>query len=391
MDGKITIWTKDFVLLCISNLLMAISFYFILSMLPVYIESVLKQSKTEVGIVMSVYTIASLLIRPVAGTALDHWGRKHIYLIFFAFFSSVYFGYIFAATIFLLLIVRFIHGFAWGVVSVSTSTIVVDIIPKEKRGEGIGIFGVTMTIGMAIGPYIGLKIYENTDYNVFFMAAALISLMGFVLALFIKYPHFQSKEKESKFKLKELFNKKTIPVSLIMFLLMFNYGGIITYIIIYAKEIGVERPGLFFVFYSVSVLISRITAGKMFDKGGHKAIIIIGIILSVIGFPILALAKNDFGFFFSSIMLGLGNGIIMPTLQAMANNLVTQNERGSANSTFSTFLDLGIAAGALIIGGISDSITISGSYIFCSFISLIALIFFLSFVNKYYEKNKLNI
>ena len=388
MTAKSTIWTKDFIFLCLSYLFLGIAFYSLIPVLPDFITNEIKANKTYVGIIMSMYTISALAIRPFTGMALDSWGRKYIYLISFLFFALMFGGYVIATTVVSLAIVRFLHGLAWGTTSTSSSTIAVDLIPKEKRGEGIGYYGLTTTLGMALGPFIGETIYEKYSHDVLFISVGIVCLVGFLLAQLIRYPKFEKKQ-SSKFNWSGLISKKAIPVSICMFILMITYGALVVYVVLFGKEIGIAKAGSFFFVFSVGIVISRIVSGKVFDKFGPSLIIAVGVSLLILGFLILALSQNITTYLISAILLGLAIGIVMPIFQAMANNLVDPHQRGAANSTLFTALDLGITAGTILFGILSDKIKMSGAYLVCSVISLFGLLLFFTFVIKHYNKNKL--
>ncbi len=386
-----TIFTRSFNLLWIANFLIAVAFYFLISSLPIYMTSVLKTGKTETGLVLASYTLASLIIRLFAGWAIDSHGRKIIYLVSLAVFALIFNAYILAVTVGIMLFIRILHGLAWGVTSTTGSTVVVDILPVLKRGEGLGYYGISMTIGMAIGPLIGIMIINNSSFNILFLIGGILSMAGFILALFVKYPDYETANKSRKFEWKSLIETSTLPIALNMFILMVGYGGLITFITIYGKEIGIKNPGLFFLVFALGVIISRTFSGRVFDKHGPKLITLTGILSLIIGFVTLSIFKNFPGFMASSIILGIGIGIIMPCFQAMVNNVIPQHNRGAANSTYFTSFDLGIGLGTIFMGFLSDLITLSHSFLVSSGICFIGMIVFLTYVLKYYDKKRIKI
>jgi|WetSurMetagenome_2_1015567.scaffolds.fasta_scaffold29398_3 MFS family permease len=370
---------------------MGVAFYFLISVLPVYIADNMKADKSIVGIVLSMYTIAALIIRPFSGTAVDSLGRKLIYLWSFLIFSFLFGLYGFVTTVFLMAVLRFSHGLAWGVTSTSGTTIAVDIIPPSRRGEGIGYFGLAMTLSMAIGPAVGLWLSSGGNYNRMFITGFLLSLAGFILLLFIKYPPFIQHKENVGFKWKNLIEIKSLVPSLNVLFTQITYGGLLSFIALYGKELGIVNPGIFFVIYASGLFLGRSFSGRIFDKEGPLKVVTGGLLLLIIGFLILALMQNYIGYLGSAVIMGLGNGIALPALQAMVNNMVEVHRRGAANSTYYTIFDLGIGIGMALIGFISELTSISTAYIICSGICVVALIYFLLFVLKYYEKNKLHI
>lgn len=382
------LYTSDFLLMCLANFLMAVAFYFLVSSLPLYLINELKVPKGQVGTIISVYTLSAILIRPLTGYAIDAFSRKLLYLAAFFLFTITFGFYSVIFSFVPFLILRFLHGFAWGVTTTSGSTSIVDFIPEHRRGEGIGIYGMSFTIAMAIGPFLGLTIIHNFDYSVMFWIATSISLIGFVTLLFIQFPPYHANHKP-KLNFNKLFSRRAFPVSINLLIINITYGALITYVTIYASEKGFENPGFFFLIFAIGVAISRIIAGKVFDMYGASTLGVVGTSLIIAGFIVLGLAENYFQFLISAIINGFGFGVISPTFSTMVNNLVHRNMRGAANSTLFIFLDSGIGLGALIFGILIEYVKISDSYLMCSIIALIGLIFFRLFTLKHYQTHKL--
>ncbi len=383
------IWTRDFIFLCLTSILTGTAFYFLIPTLPIYMANVLHADKSTIGLVLASYTIAALLFRPFVGNFIDWAGRKWVYLISFICFSLLFNGYMIIGSIGAMLILRFLHGLTWGASTTTGATLAVDIIPAAKRGQGIGYFGLSMTLAMSLGPAIGLKIIgHQASYNRLFFIASLLSLAGVVMAFFIKYPKFKP-HASANFSLQNLIEPKSIVPSINLLIIQITYGGLISFIALFGKEIGIHNPGTFFIVFAVGIFVARLFAGKIFDKEGPKRVVIAGIILLIIGFPILALIKNHFGFLLAAFILGIGNGVIFPIFQSMVNNLVEPHRRGAANSTLFTAFDLGIGSGMILFGFISQTTSIGTAYIFSSVICLLALLYFLFISNHYYSTNKL--
>ena len=184
-----------------------------------------------------------------------------------------------------------------------------------------------------------------------------------------------------------MFDRNSIRPSINVFITMIAYGGLLSFIALYGREIGIHNTSLYFLIFSVGIAAARLTAGKVFDKKGPRRIITICIILLIIGFPLLALAKNASLFYVSAIIIGFGNGVIFPTFQSMVNNLADSLHRGAANSTLYTAVDLGMGFGMIMAGLIAQHISISAIFWVNAIICTAGLIFFRSFVIEFYERN----
>lgn len=383
------LWNRNFTLLTISNFLMCSAYYSLISVLPVYISHELNATKSVVGLVLASYIVASVIVRPFTGFYLDKFGRKTIFIVSLLLYALIFNGYLVTWTIAVMILVRFSHGLTWGVTTTSNSTVAVDIIPSEKRGQGFGYFGISTTLGMALGPVIGSFIFQQGGYSAMFIAGFLISLASMAMAAAIRYPdHVPSKTLE--FRLSTLFETTTLLPSVNLLLIMITYGGLLSFVALYGHEIGITNPAGFFLIYATGVIGARFAMGKFFDIHGPRVLLFVCLSLLIAGFPFLALIKNSPGFYLTAIILGFGNGVVFPTFQAMTNNMVQPHRRGAASSTLFTAVDIGMGAGMILVGTIAQQFSISTAFLVCSGICMAALLVFLLFTLKYYEKNKLS-
>jgi MFS family permease len=394
-NDKPRLWTRSFCTLCISNFLMSTAFYFLLPTLPVYFTDVMQAGGLQTGILLAMYTLSALIIRPFVGFTLDFFGRKTLYLGSFILFAIMFGLYGFATGLSLMLALRFIHGLTWGGVTTSGSTIIVDLIAPERRGEGLGIFGMGMTAAMAIGPAIGLYILSAYGYKTMFIASTALCMTGLITALTVKYPKFHRSVHNGGFRFSTLFERSSIIISLGMLILMIPYGGIISYIALYASQHHLGNAGTFFLIFAAGVAASRIASGKLFDSRGPDELIYTACFLYIAGFLLLSLVLTPSGFYLAALLLGISNGIVFPVFQAMVNNLVPIHRRGAANSTLFTALDLGIGLGMVSMGWIYELLNLSNVYLISTGVIVLALLMYHYFVKSSYsasliEKNTLN-
>ena len=383
------LWNRNFTLLTLSNFFMCSAYYSLISTLPIYISNELHSPKSIVGLVLASYIVASVLVRPFAGFGLDKYGRKTIFIVSLLLYAFVFNGYLVAWTVAVMVLVRFAHGLTWGLTTTSNSTVAVDIIPAGKRGQGIGYFGISTTLGMALGPVIGSMIFQHGGYSSMFIAGFIISLASMGMAASMRFTDVVP-AKSLEFKLSTLFETTTLLPSLNLLLIMITYGGMLSFVALYGRELGIHNPAGFFLIYATGVIGARFAMGKFFDRHGPRMILLICLSMLIAGFPVLALLQNPLGFYGAAVILGFGNGVVFPTFQAMTNNMVQQNRRGAANSTLFTSVDIGMGAGMILVGSIAQAFSISAAFVVCSGICVVALLFFIFFTIKYYEKNKLS-
>lgn len=263
---KPPLWNRNFIQCCISYFFMSFAFYMLMPTMPVYLVEKLQVDTSLVGIALSSYTLGLLCVRPFSGYIVDSFNRKQLYLFSFCMFSLMFIGYLYATTITTLILVRFIQGGFMGLTSVAGNTITIDVIPSQRRGEGMGFYGLTLNLSMSLAPVLAIGLYENTGFNPLILVAFGTAMTGLLTVLFIQYPN-RKKIKRPPFSLNRFILIKALPSALSYILTAISYGMIVSFVVLYGKETGVVNPGYFFILMAAGVGISRIISGKLIDRG----------------------------------------------------------------------------------------------------------------------------
>lgn len=356
-----TIWTRNFILFCLANLLNSTGFYSSMPVFPLLLEDTFGLSGIVLGIVVSTYTVSAILTRPPTGYALDRLGRRPVLYGGAAFFCCMYFFYPHASSTMGIALVRFSHGALWGVAMSAINTAVVDILPASRRGEGIGYFGLTMIFGMALGPAIGTFVQQEYGFTMLFYLAGAITCAGFLCLLLIGFPPIPKRKKPIS--LNVLFEKTSLPVSLTIFFMTIPYGTIMNFTATFARTIPEAKVPQFFLSLAIGTAIARITAGRIFDISGPARIMNVSFIFLATALCFLALHATPLTFPLAGFVYGLGFGISVPICQAMINALVPAQRRGAANATFMTSFDAGIFFGLLVSSTLQAHFGWSGAYL----------------------------
>lgn len=376
-SGKI--WTKDFILICTANFFIFLGFQMTLPTIPLFIEE-LGGSDRLIGLVVGIFTFAALFLRPIAGHALESKGRALVYLTGLAIFVLSVGSYAFTLSIAFLFIMRIIQGAGWGFSTTASGTIATDLIPVQKRGEGLGYFGLSGNLAMAIGPSLGLILAEKLSFNLLFLICALFGLIALLLSLMIKYKKVEHHEKTLTVKKLDFYEKSAVKPSWLMMFITVTFGGIATFLPLYSIENGVTGIQLYFLLYALALMLTRTFSGKLYDKKGHRAVFIPGALLILSAMLLLSWLPNNAVLFTAAILYGTGFGMIQPALQAWSVAQAPANRRGMANATFFSFFDLGIGMGAILFGLIGHSFGYSFIYLASAlsiFFSILSYIFFL--------------
>ncbi|MDF2038092.1 MFS transporter [Cytobacillus oceanisediminis] len=373
---KQPLWTKDFLSISVTSFFLFMGFYVLLTTLPLYILDELKGDETQVGLIISVFLIAAVISRPFTGKWIDEVGRRKILLaslIVFAVSSLLYFW---ADSTPALLALRFLHGIGFGMATTATGAIVADIVPNERRGEGLGYYAMFMNLAMVIGPFAGLTIVQYASFLWIFALCTVLSFIAIVLGVFVKIPQkAESSVKHPKFTLSSLFEKNAVPVAISAGILAFAYSGILSFISVYAKELDLlEAASFFFVVYAAFIIMSRPFTGRWFDAYGENKVIYPAIILFAAGLFLLSQANSTFVFLLSGAIIGLGYGTIVPSLQTVAIKQADPAKRGLATSTFFTLFDTGIGLGSYVLGILAVKTGFSSLYFMLAGVALFGLL-----------------
>ena len=399
--AKEKLWTQSFICICIGNFLLFFAFYLLLPILPLYLIEVFDTSRSMVGVVLSSYTIAALIIRPLSGFILDMFSRKPIYLIAYILFILCFAGYIYASVIMLFLFMRVLHGAIFGLVTTAGNSLVVDIMPSSRRGEGLGFFGVANNLAMATGPMLSLFLHDYYSFNVLFYIAIVCGLFGFLFASSVKHEKKVERSIKQPISLDRFFLPKGIFAGFSLMLMSIPYAMLTTYVAIYGKELGITSSmGLFFSLMALGMISSRLFSGSLVDRGKLTWVIAVGTSICIFALFLLS-SLNLFSkqvdvfyvsllFYLVALMLGAGYGLLFPAYNTLFVNLAPNNRRATASSTYLTTWDAGIGVGLVIGGRIADTSSgLSLSYLIGAISVVLSFILFKYLGAPHYERNKL--
>ncbi|WP_199617657.1 MFS transporter [Paenibacillus alkalitolerans] len=342
------LWTKPFVLMTVGMLLLGAGFYSLVPTLPLYIKQ-LGGTESQVGLAAGMFTLSAVIFRPFVGGMLDRYGRRPFILWGLLLFALSMYLYDWVGGIVNLMALRVLHGMSWAVSTTAVGTAVTDIIPVSRRGEGMGWHGMAMTVAVAIGPLLGVWVTQSYSFHALFLMAAGLSAAALLFAAVTKIP-FQPKAAGGRM---EFFDKSVLPVTVALFFLAVAYGGILTFLPLFAESIDVNS-GTFFLVYAVALTLIRPVAGKLSDSHGELVVIVPALAVTISALLVLSFANGLAGVIASAVLFGTGIGSAQPALQAATLRLAHPDRKGAANASFFTAFDLGIGLGAIILGWVSQ-------------------------------------
>lgn len=351
------LYSPSFVLIAVANFFTVSSFgcFFLF---PIFVMSH-GGSKADIGIVMGATALSSVLCRPWISEMIDRVGRKRSYGIGCIMTSLLSLSYLIfrgelAGFYLPLLLVRLLHGVGLAICFTSGFTYIADIVPRERLNEGIGMFGVTALVGMAIGPVIAEIIIWEFGFRFFFIVAAGMAFVGFFLHLPLgdSYIGHVSGSEMSFFSI--LIRRKMLFVAVLALLFGFGLAASSNFVSPFAKEQHITFISIYFIAYSSAAVITRFFGGRFADRVGEDRIIPYALIITGAGFLVLIGLGGDTILLVSGLMSGCGHGFLFPSLNALALREEQRGIRGKINGIFTGGIDAGAFSGSIILGYIGE-------------------------------------
>lgn len=353
-----------------ANFTLFFAFYVLTPLLPLYLSEHFGATKDVIGLVLSGYTITALLFRPFSGYVVDSFPRKTVLMISFGAFAIFFAGYLAASTLLLFMIVRTLHGGPFGALTVANSTVAIDVLPSSRRTEGIGYYGLSNNLAMALAPTIGIFIYRYShSFELLFWLALVVACVGWLVDSTVSLSARETIRPKSKLSLDRFFLVRGWLLGVNMVAFGFSFGVLSNYLAIYGKEVmGITGgTGAYFMLCSIGLILSRLQGGKALRQGRVTHNAGEGMVISLIGYTLFilmpTLAKCSMvnvqwsmiiGYYGSALLIGLGNGHMWPAFQNMTINVASNSQRGTANSTILISWDIGMGLGILVGGVIAE-------------------------------------
>ena len=396
METRERLWNRNYCRVMTANFALFFAFYLLTPLLPLYLVERFDATKDVVGLVLSGYTLTALLARPFSGFLVDSFPRKRVLMVCYALFFIFFGGYLGASSLLLFTIVRTLHGAPFGALTVANSTMAIDVLPSSRRNEGIGYYGLSNNLAMAIAPTVAIYLYKATDnFELLFWLALLIAGLGMAVDAGVKNgeskPHAPVRPKGEKVRwvsMDRFFLVRGWLLAVNMVFFGFCFGVMSNYLAIYSKEVmGITGgTGTWFLLLSIGLVCSRLQGAKALREGKLVMNASEGVVISSVAYLVFVLFPNSFGYYASAILLGLGNGHVWPAFQNMIISMAHHNERGTANSTLLISWDVGIGVGVLAGGFVAERMGYKAAFWMVAIAQLVGMAIFLLRTRTFYEK-----
>ena len=351
------LWNANYVKVMTANFSLFFAFSLLTPLLPLYLSETFGATKDVIGLVLSGYTVTALLFRPFSGYFVDTFPRKKVLMVCFAAFSIFFAGYLAAGTLLMFALVRTLHGGPFGALTVANSTVAIDVLPSSRRNEGVGYYGLSNNLAMAIAPTFAIYIYAEThNFELLFWMALIIATFGWMVDATVRLKPTTVTQEPKRISLDRFFLARGWMLGFNMIFFGFCFGVLSNYLAIYGKQVlGMTGgTGTWFLLCSIGLIMSRLQGSKALRQGKLTQNATEGMLLSLAGYTIFVACPDMVGYYGSAILIGLGNGHLWPAFQNMIISMAHHNERGTANSTILISWDVGVGIGIIAGGAIAE-------------------------------------
>lgn len=392
MNSKEKLWNANYIKVMTTNFLLYFAFYLLTPLLPLYLSETFGATKDTIGIVLSGYTVAALIVRPFCGYVVDSFSRKKVLMLCLSGFAVFFAGYIAAGTILMFAICRTLHGGPFGAVTVANSTCAIDVLPSSRRNEGIGLYGLSNNFAMAIAPSIGIYLHNMVDsYMILFWIAFVVAISAVLIAWTIRLPEKDIIRNKEKLSFDRFFLTRAWLLAINIAMFGFCWGVLSNYLAIYSKEVLsiTGGTGTYFALLSMGLFCSRLQGRKALSQGKLTQNAAEGMLISLVGFTLFVAIPHPVAYYLSAILIGLGNGHLYPAFLNMFVHVARHDQRGTANSSILTGWDLGFGIGCLLGGIVAEHFGYTATFWMVAAENAVSVLLFFLASRQFFESRKI--
>ena len=404
------LWNPNYCKVMAANFALFFAFYLLTPLLPLYLSEHFGATKDVIGLVLSGYTVTTLLFRPFSGFVVDTFPRKKVLMVSFTAFAVFFAGYLAASTLLMFTIVRTLHGGPFGALTVANSTVAIDVLPSSRRTEGIGYYGLSNNLAMAVAPTAGIFIYRLTSsFELLFWLALAVAFTGLWVDATVKtQPRTLKGERESslitdvpsptrRLSWDHFFLLRGWLLGLNMVAFGFSFGVLSNYLAIYGKEqLGITGgTGTYFMLCSIGLILSRLQGSRSLRQGRLTHNAAVGMVTSLVGYTLFVVSPllpplTLSAYYLSALLIGLGNGHMWPAFQNMTISVAPNNKRGTANSTILVSWDIGMGLGILVGGLVAEHLGYAAAFWTVVIVNAAGVVTFFSRTRTFFLQRNLN-
>ena len=392
---KVKLWTSQYTSIILSSLVMFAAFYMITSGFPLYVSTI-SNNPAIAGTLTTTLMTASLITRFFASVLIQKINMKVLLLVSIIYFIATIVLTFFNDSIGFIIFIRALQGIGFCLLTNLLYTISSSMVPSTRLGEGLVFFAMATSIGTSLGPMIAIAYLANYSFHSMLMITLILMIFSFIGSLLIKKDSIktvasqpksiQVPAKKEPF-YKYMFDRRILVPSILVALNYFVIAGIVSFLGAYGKETNLGGGiSQFFTAQLIAMVIVRSFSGRIFDKFGHKVLMIPAAISGGFGLILLSFANSISLVLLSGCLFGIAYAVLQPIIQAWAITLVPPEKKATANSMLLIFMDLGMAVGSVVLGLLAKNVGYGLTYRYSAIAMIAILVIYLISARKKQEK-----
>jgi predicted MFS family arabinose efflux permease len=342
------ILTRDFLLGFLALFTFLASYHSLIPTLPIYLAE-LGSNEREIGVLIGVVGVASLVSRLLVGGALLRYSEKSVMMVGALLSAFSFLSYALFSPFWPFFIARFLQGIAFACIDTAVLALVVNVTPQKYRGQAIGYVLLASSLSMAIAASLGVFLGNQYGFAVLFLSCAGLSLCCFLLSYMVRGQKVDGPDKTVSAHSPRLLNLNIIVPAMVTFLNYFVGAALFAFIPLYGVKCGVKNPGFFFSAIAIMLFTGRTLGGRILIAYDKEKIISTFLFLMVVALVILSFSRSLPMFVFVGLLWGTGLAFVVPAAMAYALEYAGSSG-GTALGTHQSFMDLGMALGPVIMG-----------------------------------------
>jgi MFS family permease len=311
------------------------------------------------GLFLGFLTYASAFGAPFTGALADRYGKRRMLIVASIAIAGFSTAYAFISSLVLMLSLVVVHGVFWSGLLTASGAYLADILPPQRRAEGIGYYGFSTLLAISVAPSIGLFLFAY-GWEVVCLSAAGLNIAMAVLAWSIPESHHGEAPRGPLFGA-HMFEWRVAILSITLFLYSFGYGGVTSFVALYATA-NQGAPGLYFTVFAVTNMCARLISARLGDRVGHVRVLIPCLGLIVLAYALLAVSGARIWMIASAVLYGVGFGSAYPVYAAYVLEHVDTRRRGAAFGGILAAFDTGIGTGSIAMGWLIYRFGFSAAY-----------------------------
>ena len=375
-DHSDRLFTPRFYILWVYNFIVFLSAFQLLPTAPFHILS-LGGNSTEAGLFLGFLTYSSAISAPITGALGDRWGKRNMLLVAALALAAFSLLYAIAPSYQIILALVLIHGVFWSCLLSSSAAYMTDIIPASRRAEGLGYSGFASILAVAVAPWLGLWVFDHGGWTLMCLESAALNLVMAVIAWRLPRDVTHAAASRRKLHFGDLVEWRVIVVGVTLFLYSFSYGGITSFVAVYAEQLGVTPRAMYFTALSLAILSTRPFIGRYADRVGHSRIIVPCLVMVVLGVGVLTIADSRPMFVVSALLFGVGFGSVYPLFVSLLMKDMPEHRRGATFGALIGAFDTGIGTGSIAIGWMSGRYGFSRSFAVAALLAALSIPYYL--------------